>query len=376
MGLKPLIFPYPFKAWMSICNDPDNTTEEGWKKLDELIFKELKLPWANSIFITSHNLNLPEQVNLTDHPYIDQQPTDTIHTWGDFVHAGQKGFSREDALKAIEKLKSHNISPRIWVDHSRFVGNLVLPSNLGQTPTHTDATGFTYINYEYTLDLIKQLGIRYVWDGVISARVGQDMPLDHTDTLLRKMKRKISRLIRKYRSPNDPINNDLLTPAKFNDGSKMYLLKRYGRWKYADIDHFHHVVNEANLQKLIQRNAPMVLYTHLGKSAGNGFILKEETKSAFLLIKKYYDDKLINFSSTSALLDYVVILKHLRIDENKIIFQSDGIRFEKLQIADLASHRFSFSGTTNEQEIQCFIDDQPITFNLIRESKNIFTLQF
>ena len=165
-------FPYPFNAWLTISNDPDFTTPEVWEELHEFFFQELKLPWANSIFVTSYNQNLPNQVNLQDYPKIGQEPIDTLHTWGDFIHAGQKGFDRSDAIDAIKVLKTNTIQPRVWVDHSRFSGNLFHNAGWGAVPQHVDSSGQTYQVFEYTLDLIQSVGIKYAWNGLLSNKVG------------------------------------------------------------------------------------------------------------------------------------------------------------------------------------------------------------
>ena len=32
-----LRYPYPYRAWMSIANDPDNTLAKDWEELDRFI---------------------------------------------------------------------------------------------------------------------------------------------------------------------------------------------------------------------------------------------------------------------------------------------------------------------------------------------------
>ena len=68
-----LKYPYPFKSWFTVANDPDNTSINDWEELNSFIWKELKLPLSNSLFVESHNENLPDQVNLFDNPKIAEQ---------------------------------------------------------------------------------------------------------------------------------------------------------------------------------------------------------------------------------------------------------------------------------------------------------------
>ena len=82
-----LKYPYPYRAWFTIANDPDNTLIRDWRELNSFIWDELELPLGNALFIKSFNNNLPDQVNLVDNPEISSQNHDIIHTWGDYMHS-------------------------------------------------------------------------------------------------------------------------------------------------------------------------------------------------------------------------------------------------------------------------------------------------
>ena len=43
--------PYPYKAWLALSSDPDNTLFPDWQELDKVIWKELGLPFADSCFL-------------------------------------------------------------------------------------------------------------------------------------------------------------------------------------------------------------------------------------------------------------------------------------------------------------------------------------
>lgn len=383
--IKLLKYPYPYKAWLSISNDPDNTTIEVWHELNEFIFNELKLGWANNIFIYSHNLNLPNQVCLDKFPEIASQPTDTLHTWGDFVHSGQRGFSRADAEAGIMLLQKYNIRPRVWVDHSRFVGNMIHTNNWGSVPFHNDSSGNKYRVYEYTLDLAKQLGISYIWDGKLSQHIGQDRNLKLRDRL---MQFSFLGQIRfallyglKYVVPglfryND---NKQYQEHTFSDGNRMYLFKRFGKWRDADILGLSKVLSEANVNRLIQKGGSMLAYTHLGKSnpkyMGKTHI-PEETKACLRFVKEKVESKELMFSSVSKMLDYMVLRDNIVIKQHEIQFIPDGIRFVGLTKQDLSGHKFSFSGISDTNNLIVKVQGQEIKPYSLQHTNGIVDLIF
>ncbi|MEO8589467.1 MAG: hypothetical protein ABI432_08875, partial [Flavobacteriales bacterium] len=156
-----LALPHPYKAWLALSSDPDATLYKDWQELDRVIWKELGLPFADSFFIRSYNSHQPGQVDLNDHPEIlKAHPHDTIHTWGDFVFGGKRGFDREDAIDHAEALARVGFTPRVWTDHSIFFGNLLHQHRYGGLPELRDASGYVYTNPLYTLDLIRKAGVR------------------------------------------------------------------------------------------------------------------------------------------------------------------------------------------------------------------------
>lgn len=380
-SLKICKYPYPFEAWLTISSDPDCASYESWLELDNLIFKKLKLPWANSIFLFSFNQNLPDQVSLDKYPEIGKQPTDAIHTWGDFVHAGEKGFSAQDAILGIELLKKHNINPLIWVDHSRFTGNMIHNNKWGSTPFHTDSSGYKYKVYEYTLDLVKESGVRYIWSGELAPTIGQDRKVNFFEWGgAFSLKPRLSYLIRQVfpmmlsRGGIKKISKkyELLYENQFPDGTKLYCFNRFGKWKHADILGLSKIISKQNIDKLIHKKGAMVAYTHLGKRnpeySGESHV-PEETVECFEYVKKKHEEKSLMFSPVSELLDYVVLRNNMEINGNQINFKSDGIRFTKLQESDLSRFRFSFRNYQKDNEPKFCIEDKPAKFYLESHGK-------
>ncbi len=364
--IKLLKYPHPYKAWLTISNDPDNTTIEAWHELNDFIFNELKLDWANTIFPYSYNLNLPDQVNLDKHPEIAKQPTDALHTWGDFVHAGQRGFSRADAEAGTELLKKNNIQPRIWVDHSRFTGNLLHNNSWGAVPTHDDSSGNTYTVFEYTLDLVKQLGISYVWDGKLTQSIGQDRRLELKDYLIHySFLGKIRFLfLNGYRffvpGFKRTKGNAQYKKHTFPDGNVLYVFKRFGNWRDADILGLSNVISKNNINTLIQKGGTLVAYTHLGKESpkyhGESHI-PPQTKACLHYVKQRVEASELIFTPLSKMLDYLVLRDNMSIKGNEIHFKPDGIRFKQLTCEDLLGHTFSLQGITDVDQLIVYVNN-------------------
>lgn len=365
-SLKVCKIPFPYKAILSISNDPDNTTIQAWHEINIFIFNELKLDWSNIVFPINKNLNIPEQVSLQDYPEIASQPTDSIHTWGDFIHSGGHGFTRNDAIQAIELLNKFNIHPKIWVDHSRFLGNLLHSKvSLGGKEYHTDASGIKYKNLEYTADLIHSIGIRYVWDGEITEIIGQDRKINLTDIPLKKIIRgKLNQ------------SNSILSPVEF-EGYRFYKFKRFGQWKNADIQGLSNVLNPKFINQLLNKGGISLVYTHLGKrnpKQTNQNHIPQETKNSLIKISNLVKEKQILFSPISKILDYVILRDNIKIEKETVNFKPDGIRYTNLTKSDLFGHSFSFK--SNAKKISFKVNNNEIQPKELDQVGSILTVSF
>lgn len=390
-----LKYPYPYQSWFTIANDPDNTLIKDWKELDDFIWNKLKLPISNSLFVESFNANLPNQVNLVRHPEITSQPHDIIHTWGDYMHSREKNFDRIDALRAIEILKKNDIQPNVWIDHSRFSGNLIHNSSLGSIPSTKDASGIEYRNYKYTLDLIENLGIRYFWDGKVTSLIAQDKLYSRYqyrrvlgDTILVAAGKALlgrvtkSDTILKYLKSEYELNSQYY-PVSFPDGSTHYCFRRFGTWVDADIYGLGNVLRQENIDKLLKRKGTMVVYTHLGKRPHNkmhlDYHIPEKTKCALQNISNLYNEKKLMISPLSKLLDYLVIRDNIVVipEENKIEFKPDNIRFKQMGQSELKGHKFSFSltGEIEINQLNILSDFGKLEY-FLEEKEGIITISF
>lgn len=114
---------------------------------------------------------------------------------------------------------------------------------------------------------------------------------------------------------------------------------------------------------LIKNQGVMVAYTHLGKKnpelKGDHHV-PDETLKCLEHVRKRMDDGLLNFSSLSDLLDYLVIRDHMVIDGRVVDFRTDGIRFSPMKPEDLFRHRFSLEGVLDHHDVEIRLDGKPL----------------
>jgi hypothetical protein len=356
MDAAVLKYPHPYKAWLTMANDPDNTRIEDWKELHSFIWEELQLPFGDSLFVRSFNQNLPDQVSLEKHPEIGSaHHHDIIHTWGDYMHGRRRGFDREDAIEAAATLKDAGIQPRVWIDHASFVGNMLHGTNKGSKDKLVDSSGHVYENFVYSLDIARDLGIRYIWNGEVSAVVGQDRDLGFSDHLVNsggnKLKASAKRALQQLpsiRAAYVSEDNRQYYKKQFADGSELYVFKRYGTWKDADIDGLHNLINSDKIDQLLKKGGTAVVYSHLGKrhpkGEGRTQHIPDSTRADLKNLKAKFEAKELMLSTVSDMLDYLVLRDNLKVDAAKgeIHFMADGIRYEEITENDLADKTFSF----------------------------------
>ncbi len=383
-------YPYPYKAWLAMANDPDNTELEDWRELHAFIWEELGLPFGDSLFVRSFNQNLPDQVNLSDNPEIAKSHLhDIIHTWGDYMHGRKRGFDREDAVEAMLLLEKHGVKPRVWIDHASFAGNMLHGTKKGSTPRVNDSSGYVYENFLYTLDLARKIGIRYVWNGEVTATIGQDRELNFSDYDRLHGGNALKAAVKStlHRVPSDSgvfaqPDNCQYYKHGFSDGAKLYCFRRYGTWQDADINGLYNVIKPELIEQLIRSEGTSIVYTHLGKrhvdSMGNKKHIPENTRSALKHLSAKFKSKELMISPVSEMLDYMVIRDNIVVNPNKghIDFRSDGIRYQPLKISDLHGKIFSFNkGGFNTENLKVSVNEISVEFQLRKASEGGFSIQ-
>lgn len=381
-------YPHPYRSWLTVSNDPDVTDIETWHAWNDFLFKELELPWANAVFLFSFNKNLPKQVSLNEYPEIANQPIDGLHTWGDFVHAAEVGFSREYAERGLGMLERHGINPSVWVDHSRFTGNLLHNNSWGSIPSYRDSSGIEYRVFEYTLDLVEKAGIRYIWDGDLTQVVGQDrdcslMDRHHESPPVKRFVQAAMTLARNplQASVRNSANggNSLYFKHRFPDGRNFYCFRRFGKWRDADILGLSRVISKSNIDSLIQNRGAMVAYTHLGKinpKERRPGVIPQQTKDSLRYVRRMMDEGHLKFSPLSVLLDYLVLRDHASLDGHSLRFEPDGIRFPTLDASQLSGFEFTLNGVDRPERLNVSVGGKDAPFKAIDHGKGSVTLSF
>lgn len=374
-----------------MANDPDNTEIADWKELHSFIWEELELPFGDSLFVRSFNQNLPNQVSLETYPEIGTaHQHDIIHTWGDYMHARKRGFDREDAIEAAKTLKVAGIQPRVWIDHASFIGNMIHGTDKGAKDKLLDSSGHVYENFVYTLDIARELGIRYIWNGEVSEIVGQDRKLEFADHRVRSGGSSIKASAKSVLQQVPGIRKSYVAPdnsqyykRKFEDGSELYCFGRYGTWKDADIDGLNNLINASKIDELLQKGGTAIVYSHLGKrhpkGEGRKNHIPDNTRESLRNVKAKFDNSELMVSSTSKLLDYLVLRDTIEVnsDKNEINFKGDGIRFVNLSKDDLKGFTFSFNRKKFSQELPTVsISNLPVKVLIEENSLNVFSIQF
>ena len=238
-----------------------------------------------------------------------------------------------------------------------------------------DASGQKYTNDIYSLDLIHQAGVRYIWDGeLVKGVIGQDRQLNRfqwykeSATNYSVRNRAIIAVLDILTGPLSEFRNLEIfdfsknanaqyAPIEFPDGTKFYSFKRYGSWGFADIDGVAKVIARPIVRELIKNQGTMVLYTHLGKrnytSENSTTHLPDATKEVFYGLADAYNKKELNLSSTSKLLDYLVLRDNISLRHKELRFNSDSIRFSPLSKDDLAGHAFGLAGNIGKLRVFC-----------------------
>ncbi len=374
-GVSLLAYPPPYRCWLTLSNDPDNTTLAGWQELHRVIWQELALPFADSFFLFAYNDAIPDQVCVAAHPEIlDAHPHDTMHTWGDYTMSESRLFSRREAQAGLDLLRQLGARPRIWTDHSDFIGNMLHRNTKGALPCIEDASGQVYDNCVYSLDLVRQAGVRYLWEGSnLTTVIGQDRPLgrgewyrnQHGDgakgRLLAWADRLGRPLLRRLQSPllsfEEGINRQLYADT-LADGQRFHIFRRYTHWPLADIDGFGEVIAPSMVERLIAQRGTAVIYTHLGKQrAGrrpDEDHIPPSTRRSLDHLAARHGDGSVHISATSKLLDYLVLRDAACFDDGVLDFRADGVRFERLTAADLAGHSFGLrSNESRPPTVRC-----------------------
>lgn len=264
---------------------------------------------------------------------------DCLHSYGDLA------TTRAHAGRALDELAKYGCQFRVWVDHARATTNFGADIMHG----HGDEIGHP----AYHADLTIGHGIKYVWRGRVTSIIGQNAslswrgianwshPVDSAKTLAKEAAKQA---LAGIGSPKFALHraNPLLRPSFLRDGQHVTEFMRCDP-SWAGIsrndrgDAVHQVLTRQYLDRLVERGAPSIWYTHLGKLDRNpgGRTFSAPTIAAFRLLAEYHRAGKIFVTTTARLLELHHCHQNARQDSASNTIDTLGI--QPLTFPDLSS---------------------------------------
>ena len=326
------MFPYPYRAMLAISSDIDNSPDlsvflemmDYLNSSKQTIFGNgLGLEVGNSFWFYNNTdseqlsyfkATSTAETNFAPHcrEFWQSGFIDSIHTYGNF---DQGGFERKFALAARDEMEKYDLSLPIWINHGTHKNSQNL--GLGQ-----GCYGGVQGHESYHGDIIKDLGIRYVWAGKMTHVLGQEAK----NTMFVKGKQFLQNITAKLKYQNEPeqiilSGNKLMTPITLQDQSSLWEFQRWvnawGRQTVLDVNDFTQQIAKMNIRRLIRNEGFMVLYTHFCEN----LILKEglpaKLRTNLQFISEEYISGELLVTTTSRLLQYKEITMHLKTEVNE-----------------------------------------------------------
>lgn len=276
-------FPAKYRAALALGNDTDDMTLEKHRKI-LAIFSSLGLKYADSFWFFSDgpksDFTYFDGMRTDSHRYRDEilegisdGTIDTLHSWGNFPGGT---FRRNHAQQALEEINSRKIKVSVCTPHGAHGNshNILCQGAYGDVGGHE----------QYTCDILKKLGVAFVWNYELSPVPGQSAAVSDTDyfrfsrrsphvwaaSYLTYAAHKMTglellfRASSKFCSPPLP-NNDLLSPVTARDGNCFVQFKRYGIWLFRGANSFVRLFSEESLNRLLNCGGMSILYAHLAR---------------------------------------------------------------------------------------------------------------
>jgi len=325
-------FPYPYKAAMTICSDIDKTaTKEEFLEIQKFLNTKEITTMGKGIGLEIGNSFMMYAPPTSTFSYFSGKPDDA-QTIIRFIKAGRidvmhsygekLGFSRKDAVKALEELKRNHCKVDVWVDHDRVV------SNFGKDVTF--GLGDVVDSEAYHADLTIAYGIKFVSLGRVTSIVAQSVPItlrifvdifdsDHFIHSLVNMSKEFAKKVlgvfgnKKYAIHK---RNELVKITTLNDGQKVYeFIRCDNHWrgvdKAATCRGLGYVISKKQLSKLKRNQGYTIVYTHLGRNSDCSQVIARETQNALRNLANEYEAGNIYVTTTSKLLNYYLNHKYL-----------------------------------------------------------------
>jgi hypothetical protein len=232
---------------------------------------------------------------------------DCLHSYGDLA------TTRAHAGRALDELVKHDCRIPVWVDHA------VAPTNFGADIMQ--GHGDELAHPAYHADLTMSYGIRHVWRGRTTSVIGQDRPFSLSSigspshpvasarTLAKESVKQV--LARRGHAKYGPhAGNSLVVEASLRNGQAIReFIRSNPSWGGVSChdrgDGIHEVLTRRFLDRLVERKAPCILYTHLGKLERGETLhrFQPSVVAAFRLLAEFQQAGKLQVSTTARLLD-------------------------------------------------------------------------
>jgi hypothetical protein len=316
--VRPL--PFPYRAALAICSDLDLTpTRQVYAECSRYLNstdptsmgRGLGLEVGNTIYFDMADQfaywNTDDEGRDMARALIRSGHIDCLHSYGDLA------TTRAHAQRALEDLSRHGCRLEVWVDHA------VAPTNFGEDIMK--GSGDVRGADAYHADLTCAAGVRYVWRGRVTSVIGQNVPrtlagiwhpssplLSGRTALKEAAKGFIGRGDRRYSL--HPANR-MVRETTLRDGRPVYEFLRSNPHPHGvsvgdTAGGVAEVFTPRMLQRLIDREASTIIYTHLGKIRSEHEPFEAPTRNAFEHLARLSHDGAILVTTTRRLLGYSV----------------------------------------------------------------------
>ncbi|MFH1862231.1 MAG: hypothetical protein ABH878_05400 [bacterium] len=287
-------YPYPFKAALAICNDLDGIRSfQELKAIHDVLNGSretpcgpgLRLEIGDSLHFFSVHPDQDDTLSyfegfyrkaMADAPAlrdgIASGLLDTLHTWGNFSQKG--GFFRKYAARAADELDKYSLQLPVWTNHGDIHNfqNLGRSDSLGDISNHSSVRGDVHQVLEYHADLVKRIGVRYLWIKELTPVPGQERVLHWRDWIERGSflsKQIVRDLMNGSNGGNASTSfcasNQMMKPVTLRDGSIFWEIIRYGSFLQDGGDNVPELLSHRVLKELTDNGGASLLYVHLGK---------------------------------------------------------------------------------------------------------------
>lgn len=319
--------PFPHRAMLAICSDLDETPDrhvylETMRYLNTTentaIGRGVGLEVGNTIYFAMPPgqfayWNTDDAGRAMVHDLIRSGHIDCLHSFGALA------TTRDDAQRALDTLAQHHCTLEVWLDHG------TAPTNFGGDIMHGlgDMTGAA----AYHADLTCAFGVKYVWRGRVTSVVGQDVPRRLRGIFTPAHPIASARaLFKEYLKGALPWSgegkygmhaaNALLRPSALRSGQPIWEFMRCNpHWGGVSCGEtaagLVGVLRAPVLDRLVEREGFLVLYTHLGKIRRAEEPLEAPARAALQRLAAYQDGGLIRVTTTRRLLGYARALRNL-----------------------------------------------------------------